>query len=74
MQYPITLQTVDNRFLISIDKDFIEQDFVFELMNYIRIEYLAKKVNFDESIEILAEEIKANWWDKNKSRLLNPEL
>ena len=73
MQQAITLQTVDNRFLISIDKTYIEQDFLIRLMNRIRLEYLAKVVDFDESIEFLAEEIKSNWWDKNKNRLLNPE-
>jgi len=41
-------------------------------MNRIRLEYLAKVVDFDENIELLAEEIKSNWWDKNKNRLLNP--
>ncbi len=72
MQQAITLQTVDNRFLISIDKTYIEQDFLIRLMNRIRLEYLAKVVDFDENIELLAEEIKSNWWDKNKNRLLNP--
>jgi hypothetical protein len=73
MPQALTLQTVDNRFLISIDKTFIEQDFLIRLMNRIRIEYLAKKIDFDESIEILGEEIKSNWWEKNKNRLLQPE-
>ena len=72
MQQALTLQTVDNRFLISIDKTFIEQDFLIRLMNRIRLEYLAKVIDFDESVELLAEEMKSNWWDKNKSRLLNP--
>ena len=69
-QQALTLETVDNRFLISIDKAFIERDFIMRLMNRIRLEYLAKKVNFDDSIEILGEEIKLNWWEQNKNRLL----
>jgi len=73
MQHALTLNTVDNRFLISIDKNYIEQDFVIRLMNRIRLEYLAKVIDFDESIEILGEEIKSDWWEKNKNRLLNPE-
>jgi len=74
MQHALTLQTIDNRFLISIDKTFIEQEFLMRLMNRIRLEYLAKKVDFDEDIEQLEDEIKINWWEKNKVRLLNPEL
>jgi len=74
MYQPITLNTKDNRFLISIDKEFIDKKFLLNLMNHIRLEYLAKKVDFDESIEVLAEEIKDTWWNENKKRLLNPEL
>jgi len=72
-QNALSLQTVDNRFLISIDKTYIDQDFLMRLMNRIRIEYLAKKIDFDETIEELGEEIKANWWEKNKDRLMKPE-
>ncbi len=73
MEHALTLKTVNDRFLISIDKSFIEHDFLIRLMSRIRMEYLAKTVSFDESIEILGEEIKSDWWEKNKKRLLNPE-
>jgi len=73
MQQALTIQMLEDRLLISIDKSFIDQDFLIRLMNHVRIEYLAKKVDFDESIENLGEEIKANWWVKNKDRLLQPE-
>jgi hypothetical protein len=73
MQQALTLKTVENHFLISIDKAYIDPEFLFRLMNRIRLEYLAKKVDFDETIEELGEEIKANWWEKNKERLLKPE-
>jgi len=69
----LTLQNFEDRFLISIDKSYIDQDFLIRLMNRIRLEYLSKKVDFDESIENIGEEIKANWWDQNKDRLLKPE-
>lgn len=71
MQQTLKLQTVDNHFLISIDKSYIEKDFLIRLMNRINLEYLSKKIDFDESIESLGEEIKAIWWDENKDRLLN---
>ncbi len=73
MQQAITLQTTNNSFLITIDKKYIEQDVIFRLMNRIRLEYLVKTVDFDENIEILAEEIKSDWWENNKKRLLSPE-
>ncbi len=74
MEHALTLETTDSKFLISIDKNYIEQDFLIGLMSHIRLEYLAKKVDFDDSIESLAEEIKTTWWDKNKTRLLKHQL
>jgi len=70
MSQAISLQTIDNQFVISIDKTYIEQEFIFRLMNRVRIEYLAKKADLDESIEELGEEMKANWWEKNKDRFI----
>lgn len=71
MQQAITLQTTSNSFLITIDKKYIEQDVIFRLMNRIRLEYLVKTVDFDENIEILAEEIKSGWWENNKKKIAN---
>ncbi len=69
----IELETTDNKFLISIDKDSVDKEFLLNLIEKIRLEYLANKVNFDESIEDLGEEIKADWWQKNKSKFINPQ-
>jgi len=70
MLQALTLETTDTQFLISIDKSCMEQDFLIRLMNRIRLEYLAKKVDFTENLELLGEDIKTNWWEKNKTRLL----
>lgn len=70
MEATLSLKTIDNRFLISIEKDYIEKDFLIRLMSRIRLEYLCKKINFDEDIESLGEEIKDNWWSANRNRLL----
>ena len=43
------------------------------LVEKIRLEYLAQKVDFDESIENLGEEIKDDWWQKNKSRFVDAQ-
>ena len=72
MQQALTIKTVDDRLLISIDKSYLDKDFLVRIINQIRIEYLAKKVDFNESIENLGEEIKENWWNRNKERLLKP--
>lgn len=69
----IDLQTTDDKFLISIDKNSIDKEFLLELIEKIRLESLIRKADFDESIEDLGEEIKADWWKKNKSKFINPQ-
>lgn len=66
----ITLETKDEKFLITVDKNSFNQEFVMQLIDRLRTEYLAEKVDFAGDIETVGEEIKAEWWNKNKSRLL----
>lgn len=68
----IDLQTTDDKFLISIDKDSVDKEFLLNLIEKIRLESLIRKADFDESIEDLSEEIKADWWKKNKSKYIKP--
>ena len=69
----IDLQTTNDKFLISIDKRLVGKEFLLNLVEKIRLEYLAQKVDFDESIENLGEEIKDDWWQKNKSRFVDAQ-
>ncbi len=69
----IDIQTTDDKFLISIDKNLVDKEFLFDLIEKIRLESLIRKVDFDESIEDLGEEIKADWWKKNKDRFIKPQ-
>jgi hypothetical protein len=68
----IDLQTTNDKFLISIDKTLVDKEFLLNLIEKIRLEYLVRKVDFDESIEDLGEEIKADWWQKNKDKFIKP--
>lgn len=70
----IQLTTTKERFLISLSRDSINQEVLLRLLERLRIELLAEKVSFDESIEELGEEIVADWGKKNKDRYLNPDL
>ena len=69
----IDLQTTEDKFLISIDKDLIDKEFLLDLIEKIRFESLVRRADFDESVEDLGEEIKADWWQKNQSRFINPQ-
>ncbi len=48
----------------------MDDDQLVEMLRRIQVEYLAKRVNFEDSILELAKEINKDWWQKNKKRLL----
>ncbi len=51
----IDLQTTEDKFLISIDKNLVDKEFLLNLIEKIRLEYLVRKADFDETIEDLGE-------------------
>jgi hypothetical protein len=67
----IQLNTQNDKYLISIDKSMFDKEWLVKLLENLRIQELARKFDFDESIETLGEEIKADWWEKNKKRFIN---
>lgn len=65
----ISLSSNDQYFLLAIDKNMVSKAAIERLIARIRLEYLVEQADFDESIEEVGEEMKADWWAKNKSRL-----
>jgi len=66
----IDFETTVDKFVISIDKNAMEEESVMRVVKRLRQEYLAKEADIDESILELGEEIKATWWQKNKVRFI----
>lgn len=66
----IEVQTSPDRYIISIDKSLMDKDILFSFLERLKLEELARKVNFDESILEIGEEINVNWWENNKSRFI----
>ena len=66
----VTLDSSDDRFIISIDKKSINKDALLQFLENLRLEALADKVDFGVEIEDLGEEIKEDWWQSNKNRLI----
>ena len=66
----IDIQNQPDRYVISIDKKAVSQEFMLELLEQLQLEQLAKTVDFDDSILSLGEEINANWWQQNKQRFI----
>ena len=65
---PIRIEDQENQFLIHIDKDMIEKETLIALLDSIRVEDLSKRADFGEDVVQLGEEIKADWWSRNKDR------
>ena len=60
------------KILISIDQDMISSDSFLKFMEQMKVEEIAQKSQLTEEDAIsIAEEIKADWWNKNKDRLLD---
>lgn len=66
----IHIQSEKDRVVITIDKQAINQDFLLDLLERLEIQRLIQQADFDESIEELGQDIKANWWRENKHRFL----
>jgi|JI102314A2RNA_FD_contig_41_94103_length_633_multi_2_in_0_out_0_2 hypothetical protein len=67
----IHLDTQDDKYLISLDKASFDKEWLMGLIERLRMEELARKFNFDEDSEQVGEDIKSDWWNKNKSRFIN---
>ena len=62
-----------NRMNINLDMTKMDRQFVMDMIDRLKIHYLAKKVDFDEGIEELGESIKSDWWQKNKHRFIKED-
>jgi len=67
----IQLDTQSDKYLISLDKASFSIEWLQNLIQKLRTEELAKQFDFDENIEAIGEEIKADWWAKNKTRFIH---
>jgi hypothetical protein len=70
MMGALEIKSTKDRMIISIDKSSIDSDYIIELMERLKVETLAKKVDFDKRILKLADEIKKKWWKENKDKFL----
>ncbi len=73
MMKKLQIDTSKDKYIISIDKDLIDKDLLFQFVDYLRLESLAEKVDFDEDIEGIGEEIKQKWWKENRHKFIPKE-
>jgi len=66
----ISVENAGDEFVIRLKKNSVDETFVMELLGRLRMEQLAKEVDLNSGVDDLGEEIKKEWWLKNKSRLM----
>lgn len=69
----IRLDTQPDTYTISIDRSAVNRQWLAQLIERLRLEELAGQLNFGEDVEALGEQIKADWWAKNKSRFIDEQ-
>lgn len=62
-----------NTVQVTMDTSGIDAEVLIEMLRRIQVEYLARKVDFNDDILKLASEINRDWWQKNKKRLLGED-
>ncbi len=67
----IVLENQSDQFLVRIKKDTIDKETLVHLLNSLKTEDLSNRAEIDEGIEELGEEVKADWWSKNKQRWID---
>ncbi|MCU0339333.1 MAG: hypothetical protein MUE30_05580 [Spirosomaceae bacterium] len=66
----ITIDSLKEKYLITVDKDSIDADTLFSILKTFRVEHLAQKSNIGDEIFEIGEKIKQDWWEKNQFRFV----
>lgn len=64
------IQNTPDSLQLTLDKKYFKEEELLMIMNYLNVEFLARKIDFDQDIEDFGEEIKRDWWSTNKGRFI----
>lgn len=71
----ISLETTPDAYLVRIPREEMSPDEVAEMIEWIRVESVARANEVTEAeADALAEEMKADWWAKNEHRFIPSEV
>ncbi len=69
----ITVEATDSEMRVTIPKDEVPPERVNAFVDWLRLEAVARQSRLSEAdADRLAEDIKADWWAKNKDRFIPP--
>ena len=66
----IQIESTENAIHIVLDKNCVSMDFLIDLLEQLRVERLAAKIDFPEDIVTVGDDIKKGWWQNHKDSFL----
>ena len=69
----VQIKSTKDHLLISIDKKLMGQEELLRVFDYFQVEKLAQKAQLNDEISEVGEQMKADWWEKNKDWFLSKD-
>lgn len=67
----IEFEIKDDRYILSIDKNITEENTIRNIIKTLRFQELSKKSGLnEEEMQLMGEDIKSIWWQKNSTEIL----
>lgn len=66
----ISVKSSKDKVTVTFDKNILNLDILIKFIERLEIEEKAKKISFSPEVIQIAEEIKNQWWQKNKVKFL----
>ena len=69
----VQIKSTKDHLLICIDKKLMGQEELLRVFDYFQVEKLAQKAQLNDEISEVGEQMKADWWEKNKDWFLSKD-
>lgn len=67
----LDIKMEQNELVLRIPKGYVDNEYLQRLINLLEVEQITEKSELtEENSRMLSEELKANWWEKNKAAFL----
>lgn len=64
----VNIRSDQDQYIININKNLFDKEVIVKILEWLRLEELAGKMNTGDDILEIDEEIKQDWWERNKNR------
>lgn len=64
----ISIRSEQDQYIINIDKKLFDTETIIRMVEWLRLEGLASRMNTGDEILEIDEDIKKDWWERNRDR------